>query len=91
MNLELGKAIIHRLIHKMSQISLSINNGVYMSFNGLMCNLSTISLLSDAKTRSICSENRTGEKSGGAREMPPVDKDGNPTGPARTLGQGWKL
>jgi hypothetical protein len=61
------------------------------TFDGLMCNLSSLALLSDAKTRSICSENRSGAKSGGAREFPPVDENGKPTGVARALGQGWKV
>jgi len=60
-------------------------------FDGMMCNLSTIARLSDARTRSICSENRTGAKAGGAREFPATDEDGNPTGCARELGQGWKV
>ncbi len=62
-----------------------------MSFDGLMCDLSSMALMSDAKTRSICGENRTGEKSGGAHAMPPVDENGKPVGPARALGQGWKV
>jgi hypothetical protein len=61
------------------------------TFDGLMCNLSNLALLSDAQTRSICSENRSGEKSGGARELPPLDEHGQPSGPARALGQGWKV
>ena len=62
-----------------------------MSHNGLFSNLSTLSLLSDAKSRSICGENRTGAKAGGARDFPPVDENGNPKGAARDLGQGWKV
>lgn len=62
-----------------------------MSFDGLMCDLSSMALMSDAKTRSICGENRTGEKAGGARAMPPVDENGKPVGAARELGQGWKV
>ena len=61
------------------------------TFDGLMCNLATLPLLSPAQTRSICSENRSGAKSGGARELPPTDDQGRPIGPARTLGQGWKV
>ena len=60
-------------------------------FDGLMCNLGNLAMLSDAKTRSICGENRTGAKSGGAREFPPTNDDGNPVGAARELGQGWKV
>lgn len=62
-----------------------------MSFDGLMCDLSSMALMSDAKTRSICGENRTGEKSGGAHAMPPVGENGKPVGAARDLGQGWKV
>ncbi|MBN2713167.1 MAG: DUF2961 domain-containing protein [Planctomycetes bacterium] len=60
-------------------------------FDGLHCSMNTISLLSKAKSRSICAENRTGAKSGGAREFPPVDENGNPQGSGRELGQGWKI
>jgi hypothetical protein len=52
-------------------------------FNGLQCNMATMALLSNAESRSICSENPTGAKSGGARELPPVDENGNPAGVAR--------
>jgi hypothetical protein len=50
-----------------------------------------MALLSNAESRSICSENPTGAKSGGARELPPVDENGNPAGVAREVGQGWKV
>ena len=46
--------------------------------------------LSDAKTRSISAEHKTGEKGGGGREDVSRAKDGTPTGPARDLGLGWK-
>ena len=52
------------------------------TFDGLMVDRSNLARLSDAKTRSICSENRTGAKAGGARDVPPVDADGKPTGAA---------
>ncbi len=60
-------------------------------FNGLQCSMNTLALLSDAASRSISSENRTGARAGGARDCPPVDDHGNPTGCARELGQGWKV
>lgn len=62
-----------------------------MKFDGLACDPATLCLLSDAETRSVSAENKTGEKAGGGRELPPVDKDGKPTGAARELGQGWKV
>ena len=62
-----------------------------MAFNGLQCDLASLSLLSNARTRSICGENRTGAKAGGARDFPPIGPDGRPTGSARDLGQGWKV
>ncbi len=61
------------------------------AFDGLTCNMGNLALLSDAQTRSICSENRSGAKAGGARDVPPVDAQGKPTGCARDLGQGWKV
>ncbi len=53
-------------------------------FNGLGMNLGNLSRLSKAKTRSISSENRTGEKSQGGMA------EAAPDGPARELGTGWK-
>ncbi|MGL1890828.1 MAG: DUF2961 domain-containing protein [Spirochaetaceae bacterium] len=60
-------------------------------FKPLQHSLSTLSLLTDAQSRSICGENRTGEIAGGAREHCPQDDNGNPIGDARELGQGWKV
>ncbi len=60
-------------------------------FDGLMVDLGTLARLSDAQTRSICSENRSGARAGGARDFPPTDEQGQPIGPARELGQGWKV
>ena len=60
-------------------------------FNGLHCSLDSLSLLSNAESRSICGENRTGARAGGGRECPALDENGDPTGCARELGQGWKV
>jgi len=49
-------------------------------------NLDTISLLSKAKSRSICPENFTGEKGKAGMAVPDC-----PDHPARDLGQGWKV
>lgn len=54
-------------------------------------NLGNLSRLSSAKTRSISSENPTGAKAGGGRALPSVDENGQPTGAAALLGQGWKV
>lgn len=62
-----------------------------MKFNGLHCSLDTMHLLSDAESRSISSENKTGNKSGGGRSSIPLDEQGNRIGPARELGPGWKV
>jgi hypothetical protein len=56
------------------------------TFNGLGMGLNTISRLSRAKTRSISAENPTGEKGKGA-----MATEGVLAGPARDLGQGWKI
>ena len=53
-------------------------------FNGLGMSLGNLSMLSNAETRSISSENRTGEKGKGG--MAPAKPDGT----ARDLGTGWK-
>jgi len=55
-------------------------------FNGIDVNLSNLYRVSDAKTRSISPENFTGEK--GKAGMATT---GTGSGPARELGQGWKL
>jgi hypothetical protein len=63
-------------------------------FDGLNMNLGNLYRISDAKTRSISPENFSGEK-GKAGMADPADKDkvnvANAAGPARDLGQGWKL
>ncbi len=56
------------------------------SFNGLGMHLGNLARLSNAKTRSISAENPTGEKGRGAMAIPEPGK-----GPARELGQGWKV
>jgi len=50
-----------------------------------MFNLNNLYLLSDAETRSISAENPTGERAGGAKEIPGEDH------PASMLGKGWKV
>lgn len=57
-----------------------------MSFNGLNLGLGNLALLSSAETRSISPENFTGEKGRGG-----MATDGTGAGPARELGQGWKV
>jgi hypothetical protein len=64
------------------------------NFNGLDMNLGNLSLLSKAQTRSISPENYTGEKGGGAKAVPgdPATRNvNNASGPARDLGEGWKV
>lgn len=57
-------------------------------YDGLNNSLGNLWQLSNAKTRSICAENFTGEAGGGARcEM----DDGISAGCARDLGKGWKV
>jgi hypothetical protein len=62
-----------------------------MNFDGLHNSTATLPFLSRSKTRSISSENRTGEKSGGARCEVPLDEMGELEGPSRELGVGWKV
>ena len=57
-----------------------------MSFNGLGMNLGNLSRISNAKTRSICAENFTGEKG-----MAGMAVHGTGENCARELGQGWKI
>jgi D-arabinan exo alpha-(1,3)/(1,5)-arabinofuranosidase (non-reducing end) len=56
------------------------------TFNGLNMNLGNLSRLSHAQTRSISAENFTGEKGRGG-----MAAEGTGAGPARDLGQGWKI
>ncbi len=55
-------------------------------FNGLEVGLNNLYRLSNAKSRSICPENFTGEKGKAA-----VSTDGEAKAAARDLGQGWKV
>lgn len=59
-----------------------------MKYNGLGMDIGNLYRLSDAKTRSICAENITGEVGGGARtEL----ADGVSGFQAEKLGKGWKV
>lgn len=55
-------------------------------FNGLGMGLGNLSKLSNAKSRSISAENFDGEKGKGG-----MATEGTGSGPARELGQGWKV
>ncbi len=57
-----------------------------MMFNGLGCNLTNLSRMSNAQSRSICAENFDGAKGGGARAT-----DGTGAACAAKLGRGWKV
>ena len=60
--------------------------------DGLHCHMGNLSLLSNAKTRSISSENRSGGKGAGGRDDVRTDPEtGKLIGPARELGRGWKV
>jgi Protein of unknown function (DUF2961) len=55
-------------------------------FNGLGMNLGNLSRMSDARTRSICPENLSGEKGKAA-----MATEGTGAHAARDLGRGWKV
>ncbi|HKK30629.1 MAG TPA: hypothetical protein VKA18_09590, partial [Alphaproteobacteria bacterium] len=57
-----------------------------MTHSGLGTNLGNLWKLSSARTRSISPENFTGEKGAGG-----MATEGTGAGPARDLGQGWKV
>ena len=85
------KRIILTLICCLSIWGVSAQN---KSFDGLDVHMSNLFRLSDAKTRSICPENFTGEKGKGG--MAPVCDRGkrniaNAAYAARDLGEGWKV
>jgi len=58
-----------------------------MTFNGFGLNLGNLSRLSNAKTRSISAENKTGEKGKGG--MATTGSEWSQA--AGDLGQGWKV
>jgi len=57
-------------------------------FDGIEVNGSNLFRVSDAKTRSISAENRTGEKGKGGMTLP---ENGSAGFAAQNLGQGWKV
>ncbi len=59
-------------------------------FDGLVVNRGNLALLSNAKTRSISSENSDGKKGGGGRTVV-SDESGTGGSCARDLGTGWKV
>lgn len=65
------------------------------NFSGLEMNMSNLSLLSDAKTRSISPENFSGNKGKGGMADPKSDSGkrnvANAAPAARDLGKGWKV
>jgi hypothetical protein len=67
-------------------VSATVSLKAQQKFNGLDANLGNIYRLSDAKTRSISPENFNGEKGKGG-----MATTGTGAGPARELGQKWKL
>ncbi|MBN2128331.1 MAG: DUF2961 domain-containing protein [Sedimentisphaerales bacterium] len=56
------------------------------NFNGLGLNMGNLSWLSDAESRSISPENKTGSKNAGG-----LAKEGSSSPAARDLGAGWKV
>lgn len=85
------KRIILTLIYCLSIWGVSAQNE---SFNGLDVHMGNLFRLSDAKTRSICPENFTGEKGkGGMAQVSDRGKRNiaNAAYAARDLGEGWKV
>ncbi len=56
----------------------------------LQNSLQTLAQFREVESRSISNENRSGAKSGAARDLPLKDENGQFIGPARELGLGWK-
>lgn len=79
------KLFICLIIFYTAQLATAQKN---TSFNGLEMNLGNLFRLSNAKSRSISPENFTGEPGkGGMATL----ETGSAKGPARELGQGWKV
>lgn len=76
-------------------ITIIVTNAQQSRFDGLDMNLSNLSRLSDAKTRSISPENFTGEKGKGGMADPVRQKGqrnvANAANEADELGVGWKV
>lgn len=87
------------MIHKITGIFLVLfliaAQSKSQQFDGLDMDMSNLSKLSDAKTRSISSENFTGEKGKGGMADPVNDKGkrnvANAANEALDLGVGWKV
>lgn len=56
-------------------------------FNGIVSGLGDLILSSDAESRSVCPENPTGERGGGAKATP---QNGSAGHASELLGEGWK-
>ncbi|HVW97619.1 MAG TPA: glycoside hydrolase family 172 protein [Mucilaginibacter sp.] len=67
-------------------VFVAVAANAQQKFNGLGVNMGNLYLMSDAKTRSISPENFTGEKGKGG-----MATTGTGAGPARELGQTWKV
>ena len=69
-------------------IGFAVNASAQESFNGLHVGMHNLYMLSNAQTRSIGPENRTGAKGkGGMATL----ENGSAANAARELGQGWKV
>jgi len=75
-----------RLLCTLAIVSIVSYSFGQQKYNGIDANMGNIFRLSDAKSRSISPENFTGEKGKGG-----MATSGTGSGPARELGQTWKL
>jgi hypothetical protein len=70
-----------------TQLAISNLTAAAAPFNGVGSSIGNLYRLSDAKSRSICPENFTGEKGKAAM----ATTNGSAWHAARDLGQGWKV
>lgn len=88
-------AMIKKITGIIFLLFLMVTQAKSQQFDGLDMNMSNLSRLSDAKTRSISPENFTGEKGMGGMADPLKDKGkrnvANAANEARNLGIGWKV
>src|SRR4051812_11889779 len=84
-----------RILSLILLLLLWLPSNAQQKFDGLDMNLSNLSKLSDAKTRSISPENFTGEKGKGGMADPIKQKGqrnvANAANEADELGTGWKV
>src|SRR5688500_10249182 len=84
-----------KILFALAICCVTITTGAQTPFNGVETNLGNLFRTSNAVTRSISPENRTGEPGKGGMADPRADSGkkniANASAAARELGRGWKV